>query len=207
MKAESLAGVPLFTGLPVAMRQQILRRSETWELPPGKALFRAGEHPSGMYVLISGCVKVTAGASGANAVVRLLGDGDVLGTAALVLGEPHVLSAYTTTQTRGLHVPRRAAMTLMQDSPALSYRLLKYMSRSVRALPAKATSSARAATLATKVVMAISGRRAIKAPRGHRDGEARNLKGCDSCKFWCYAGSLVARIQATHRHGTHRCRS
>ncbi|MDQ7011567.1 MAG: cyclic nucleotide-binding domain-containing protein [Mariprofundaceae bacterium] len=73
--ASMLASSPLFETLPEAVRDNLLKKSETVTLAPGEMLIKEGEFNYHLYLLVRGSVRIeTAGEA-----VATLGTGNVVG--------------------------------------------------------------------------------------------------------------------------------
>ena len=102
------------------------------EVPRGARLYRKGEPPRGLYVVISGQVKLLLHASGgAEKVVELVGAGGTFGETSIFLDRPHALTAEALTESRLVHVPKATVLRELERMPALTRGLILSLSRRV----------------------------------------------------------------------------
>lgn len=84
----------------------------------GTILFRQGELPRGVCVVLAGRVKKSiTSAQGRTLVVGFYGPGGVVGLEANVLGRPYAVTAETVQATEALIVPRRELIEEMRTNP------------------------------------------------------------------------------------------
>lgn len=82
---HELARVALLAGLPGQTLQQLARRLEREEVPPGTTLVREGESGERFYFVFSGMLSVSNSAIGTRNVLR---PGDYFGEVALTMDVP-----------------------------------------------------------------------------------------------------------------------
>ncbi len=94
------------------------------ELPGGAVLFNAGQAPTGVWIVRSGAVALTAGPGRRPVVVLVLRPGDVEGDVPLILDCPPVYTARAIEQTTCLFLDASSFHRLLLEHPALSRRWL-----------------------------------------------------------------------------------
>lgn len=129
-----LARTPIMSGARHATLRQVSQTAREVDAPRGRFLFRAGEHASGLYVVVSGSVKCVLPRRGLRreAVVALLRDGDILDVSAVILDRPHLVSACTVSRTRLLHVPTEQLLHAIEHDPQVAFRIATVLSGRVR---------------------------------------------------------------------------
>jgi CRP/FNR family transcriptional regulator len=120
-KARTLFGQPVTDPLghlnahypfPACLNERHLAKLKTSglarSLSKGATLFREGERPTGIYVVLEGSAKLSVNsAQGKTMVLGLFGPGTILGLAAAVLGRTHAATAEVLRPTKVLFVPRK----------------------------------------------------------------------------------------------------
>ena len=107
-------------------------RVETW--PPGRALFREGETPNGVYVALSGEIDLVFSArNGISRTLRRAQPGDVLGLGDVMSGAPHDCTAITRTEATIACVAAEDLRRLIHETPSLWLTLLRCLSNDVEA--------------------------------------------------------------------------
>jgi len=107
-------------------RETILATDET--------LFDQGDESDGLYVIISGIVRIYLTADDSReATINLLEDGDVIGEIALLDGLPRSAGAAALTDTRLIFIPREPFLTLFDSSPALARQMVLMLCERLRA--------------------------------------------------------------------------
>jgi CRP-like cAMP-binding protein len=103
------------------------------DVPRGTVLFESGEQASGLYVVLSGCVKLILPTASPQQelVVSLIRPGESFDSAAMFDEAPHRLSARTACRSHLLYVPKEDVQRLLERFPTLSYVLAKEVSRTV----------------------------------------------------------------------------
>ena len=105
-------------------------RVETW--PAGKVLFREGESPNGVYVLLSGEVDLVFSSRGGLAKpLRVVAAGQVLGLSCVVSGRLHDCSATTRSQCVTGFVVRDRLARLLEENPRLWFSVLQTLSSEI----------------------------------------------------------------------------
>jgi CRP-like cAMP-binding protein len=113
--------------------QQLAACADELDVPRGTVLFESGEQASGLFLVLSGCVKLTLPASGPQPelVVALMRPGQCLDSGALFDQAPHRLSGRTACRCRLAYVQRQCIERLLERFPELSCFIAKELSRVV----------------------------------------------------------------------------
>ena len=103
---------------------------ETW--PAAIELFREGEDPAGVYVLLSGDVDlVFSSRAGVVKPLRLAGAGQILGLSCIVSGRSHDCSATTRTSAVTGFIPKKEFLKLLDENPPLWFSVLQMISSEI----------------------------------------------------------------------------
>lgn len=118
-----------FRTLTIEARALLERYSRQRVVPRGEILWTMNDPANALYCVHSGLVKVaTVGPAGREQILRLAGDGDVLGCISILQNRPHSTSAMAIDATRLCVVPRSTVQKLLAADPGLFVRLLSSVS-------------------------------------------------------------------------------
>ena len=120
---------------PARLNEHFLRRliasKKARLLSKGAVLFKEGEIPNGVYVVVEGRVKMSiASADGKTLAVGFFGSGTVLGIAANVLGRCHEATAETSDPTKVIFIPRRELIREIQNNGTAALQIARLVSES-----------------------------------------------------------------------------
>lgn len=130
-----LQGVDVFEGVATEQLSYVASVANEVTRGAGSVLFRAGEPPEAMYVVIEGEVRLTRGEQ----VVTVAGPGDAFGTWSLLDDEPQVVDATATTEVTLLRVDRVDFVDLLADNVELTRAVLKGIVQRLRAVAGRLT--------------------------------------------------------------------
>jgi CRP-like cAMP-binding protein len=98
-----------------------------------RMLFRQGDAPEGLCILVSGEVTLNMAAPGGGDVFSVPAQpGSLLGLPALIGNQPYTLTATAHTGAQIGFLPREALMDLMRTDSAVSLQILKVLAAEVR---------------------------------------------------------------------------
>lgn len=136
MRTEELPEVrnlPLFRSIrSVHLCRQLLRECRLEVVNERKSLFKAGDRPAHLHVMLDGYAKLTLSRGNDGPVMEVLGPQSIFIMAASVLDEPHYTSAEMLTPSRIVFVPAATLRSTMQSDHGLALFLLNQMSTSLR---------------------------------------------------------------------------
>ena len=92
---DSVAELPVFSGLGTAELARILESASVERMPAGTMLFTEGDRPTALHVVISGTVEIFSNRSGRDWGVMLMNAGDVLTPGAVLFDEVYTTCAQT----------------------------------------------------------------------------------------------------------------
>ena len=130
----ALDALPFFAALSAATRRRLATTAQERAYEPGSTLFRAGSEAAGIYVVLSGHVRVIRSRDGRQYVVHAEGPGGTL--AEVPFFEQGVLpaTAVAIEPTRCLILNRGVLRAAMRDDPALAWLFLRRLSSRIREL-------------------------------------------------------------------------
>ncbi len=126
-----LSSVPLFTDVPRAALERILRDSELVDRADGEVLLRSGEPADALYVLVEGEVEVQVPGLVPSLPVAsiVLGEGEVLGESCLLGDAQRGADVVARGAVRAIRLPRALLDALVAESPAVGAVLLELLTR------------------------------------------------------------------------------
>ncbi len=138
-----LRSVPLFASLDAADRAKIARIATRRLVKRGETVVRQGEDGDAAYVVVHGRLKATVATSGKEAVLSVMGPGDVFGELAMLAGGVRTATVVALEPTQVLAIDAARFHPLLQTAPELAYKLLRHVAKSLVRLTAHvgATSS------------------------------------------------------------------
>lgn len=124
MNDRFLAELPLFRGLDKAAIERLAQMCEERALRKDESLFRQGDAPDGLYVVMTGSIAVFRDTVGKP--VQLIArkrTGDWFGEMGLVEDSPRSASARATEPSRLLRMPRASLLRFLDEHPTLALKL------------------------------------------------------------------------------------
>lgn len=135
--AHLLANVALFRDLTDEQRVPLVAGARPRRIDRGEVLFRRGDTPLGMHVVVNGRIKLSfVSANGTEKVVDIINPGDSFGEAVMFLEKPHVVTAQALAETLLLFVPSEVVFRLIDSDPQFARRMLGGLSRRLHQLVA-----------------------------------------------------------------------
>lgn len=124
--------LPLFADLSPATRARLSAGSALRHFPAGATLFRAGDAVTGLYVVLSGRVRVVRSRDGRQSVVHSEETGGTLAEVPLFAGGGLPATAIADVDTRCLHIPKELLAQVMRDDPDVAQLFLRRLALRVR---------------------------------------------------------------------------
>ena len=123
---DTLMSNPWFAALSDSIRQDLIALARQRMLGEGKYLFRRGDKPDGLYVVLEGSVRVSGTSEdGREAILNIYEPGVWLGEVSTLGGSPRVFDAHAHTPTIALQVSAEAMEVLLDRYPQLTRLLLR----------------------------------------------------------------------------------
>lgn len=128
--ADGLAQTTLFGGTSAALRARVAAASEIRRLPRGATLFETGQPTEGLYIVLSGQIKLFARAdNGQEKVIEVVPQYGHLGESIVFDQAVHVACARALNETAVLRVPAAVVLDELARDPGLAARMLAGLSR------------------------------------------------------------------------------
>ena len=122
------------------LSDQLLKQSHVRDLSKGEMIFRIGEMPDHLHLVLKGCVALTGRCSeGRETVIEFLEPGECFVLAAVVLNTPYLLSARAATDIRVLNLPAERLRALLESNHPLSVASLEALAAQWRQLVGQVT--------------------------------------------------------------------
>ena len=133
---QSLAAVPLFSGISKRQRGRLLDKSSLVEHRAGQEIAREGAGALALHIVLQGSATVTLHGR----EVRTLGPGEYFGEISMIDGKPRSATVTAAEPLRTLFVPHLAFHQLMRDDPEVGLRVLQLLCARLREVEASVTS-------------------------------------------------------------------
>ncbi|MBI5209256.1 MAG: patatin-like phospholipase family protein [Elusimicrobia bacterium] len=123
-----LKRVPLFSGLSSSDIRRVAGRMQLLSMPKGATLYVQGDESDALYLVTSGAVRIVNPQRGPDAVVAMMGRGDVLGEAGLLTGERRSVTVRLDTSCEFLKLKRQDFEALSRENPTFLIHLSRMLS-------------------------------------------------------------------------------
>lgn len=128
--ASYLGSQVLFQDMPDAELQRIAKASSVRRVQRGTEIFAAGDECEGLYLVVSGLVKLYAkGSNGHEKVIEVVGEGGCVTEALLFNGRHHSVNASVLLDVQMVVVPKDVLMAELTRNPELALRFITDLSR------------------------------------------------------------------------------
>lgn len=126
---------PLFTEWTALDKQRLAETAFNIQLMPSQALYTRGEAAKGLYLVLSGSIKVMVPTiEGEEAIIDVLGPGQWLGELSLIDGQPRQHSAIALEQTNCVRFEKALIDAVLQANPALYRGIALLLCERLRAM-------------------------------------------------------------------------
>lgn len=133
--AETLAGMPFFSGLDAASLDRVGRGMRTRRFRRGEVIFHMGDPGDALFIVMSGAIKIMLPSdTGEEAILATLRPGDVFGELALLDGAPRSATATALEASETVILPRDQFRELLATEPAIRDALLASIAGELRRL-------------------------------------------------------------------------
>ncbi len=130
---EQIATIPLFQGLPPENYEELAMIAVDQVFPRGQMIFSQGDEASGLYVVISGRVKIyKVSLEGKEQILHIFGSGEPIGEVAVFAGGKFPAFAETLEESRVFFFPRGSFVNLIAKNPAVAMNMLAVLSLRLR---------------------------------------------------------------------------
>ena len=125
--AAAAAEVPLLSKLPAATRQRLLAASRIERFAPSAELFRDGEIPAHLHIVLSGLVDLSCSYKGQECTALMMAAGDVFMPAAALYSEPYLISARALSASRLLMIDSQVVRQEARSCTELALALARVL--------------------------------------------------------------------------------
>ena len=133
--AETLAGVPFFSGLDAESLESVGRGMRARRFRRGEVIFHLGDPGDALFIVMTGAIKIMLPSdAGEEAILATLRAGDVFGELAVLDGAPRSATATALEPTETLMLPRAQFRELLDTEPAIRDALLASLAGELRRL-------------------------------------------------------------------------
>jgi CRP/FNR family transcriptional regulator, cyclic AMP receptor protein len=132
---KTLAGVPLFEGLSEEDLKRLEKIAKRRSVGPNTSLFFEGDRTDGLYVVVSGSVKIYRTTDdGREKILNTMGAGEIFGELAMLDGQPRSASVETIEATELIAIARNDFHDLAMEAPEILWKVLQGLSERLRVL-------------------------------------------------------------------------
>ena len=132
-KLSVLRKHPYFVDLAPEAFEQLCRYAKHTTLKRGTPIFAKGDPPTSLFAVISGTVKISiSSADGRNAILNLIGPGEIFGEMALLSGHDRSADATANTNCEMFTVDRREFLPFVRSQPSLAMRFIELLCERLR---------------------------------------------------------------------------
>jgi len=119
---------PIFSDLAPDALDQLCRYAQPTTLKRGATLFAKGDPGHSLYAVISGTVKISVSSpDGRNAILNLIGAGEVFGEMSVLDGRVRSADAIANTNCEILVIDRRDFLPFVHSQPALAMKFIELL--------------------------------------------------------------------------------
>ncbi|HEX4562551.1 MAG TPA: cyclic nucleotide-binding domain-containing protein [Gemmatimonadales bacterium] len=134
MTERTIARVPWLAALSAAGRRELAARGVTRRFAADEVLWRRGDEPRGLFIVLVGAVRVVRGSGGRQHVLHREGPGGTLGEVPLFGGGTYPATVIAEEPTECLVLSRASLEAAIEEDPRLARLLLGRLSARVREL-------------------------------------------------------------------------
>jgi len=132
--APQVQSLALFAGISREGWREVLRAGVVRDYPAGRLLWSAGGEARGLFVILSGAVRVVRAPAGRQHVVHHASRGGTLGEVPLFANGSYPATAIAAQATRCLVLDRDTIARVVERDPAFAFALLAGLARRVQGL-------------------------------------------------------------------------
>src|ERR1700737_2785467 len=133
VKLSVLREHPFFCELEPAAQEQLCRYAKSRKLRRGATIFTKGDPGDSLFAVASGIVKIsTSSVEGRNAILNLIGAGEIFGEIALLDGLSRTTDATPTTDWELFVIDRRDFLPFIRSQPALAMKFIELLCARLR---------------------------------------------------------------------------
>jgi predicted acylesterase/phospholipase RssA/CRP-like cAMP-binding protein len=122
-----LADIPFFAALDEATRLELADQLEPVQAAAGQVIFRQGDPGEGLFVVVSGRLRISVAADGSERVLYDLGRGAIVGDMALLSDRPRAATVHAVRDSDLLLLRVSSFTSLLERSPALATAMIRLL--------------------------------------------------------------------------------
>ncbi len=122
-----LVGIPLFASLDETTRLELAGQLEPVHVAAGEVIFRQGDAGAGLFLVVSGRLRVTVAAEGAERMLYDLGRGAIVGEIALLTDRPRAATVHAVRDSDLLLLRVSSFRSLVERSPVLVAGMIRLL--------------------------------------------------------------------------------
>ncbi len=130
--ARDFSNIWLMQGVPPEELDALAADCEDRTYTAGETVFRSGESSDGLFLLLSGTVRIVTHPENGDTFLASVGAGECFGEMGVIDGEPRSATAVTATLSSVRFVPTEPFLDLMERVPIVSMKLLALLSDRLR---------------------------------------------------------------------------
>jgi CRP/FNR family transcriptional regulator, cyclic AMP receptor protein len=124
---------PIFSDLGPDAFDQLCRYAKHTSLKRGTTIFSKGDPGNSLFAITSGTVKISISSSeGRNAILNLIGAGELLGEVAVLAGKGRTADAIANTDCEILVIDRRDFLPFVRSQPVLAMKFIELLCERLR---------------------------------------------------------------------------
>jgi len=132
-KLSVLRKHPYFADLEPEAFEQLCRYAKHSALKRGTPIFAKGDPPTSLFAVISGTVKISISSpDGRNAILNLIGPGEIFGEIALLDGQLRSADATANTNCEMFTIDRREFVPFVRGQPTLAMKFIELLCTRLR---------------------------------------------------------------------------
>jgi len=132
-KLSILRKHPIFSDLDPDALDQLCRYAKHATLKRGATIYSKGDPGNSLYAVISGTAKMSiSSADGRNAILNLIGPGEIFGEIALLDGRARTADAIANTNCEVFIIDRREFIPFVKSQPALAMKFIELLCTRLR---------------------------------------------------------------------------
>lgn len=130
--ARVFRSFPMFQGLTDEELKLLLPMAQVRAYGKGEEIFREGDPPSHLWLVVRGLVKIVRRAGDRDLIMEILGPTDTFGEVAVYDGIPYPATAVSAEASTVLTIPREDFFAALERHPGLARGLLRELTRHLR---------------------------------------------------------------------------
>lgn len=123
-----LRRVPLFSSVAVEHLNVLAFAARDRTLKDGKALFKEGDKPRSIYIVIGGEIGLFAGDGAKQQLLKTVGVGTLLGEMALLCDRPHSVTAKAVGELRVIEIAKELLFRSIAEFPDMGAQMMRAVS-------------------------------------------------------------------------------